>query len=356
MEKITFECEVLTPMFLAGAKQESFELRPPSLKGALRFWWRAMHGNSDNLGNLDLETLKKDETEIFGGGGEDARKSSFAIIHKANKIIQSSQSIFSFKKIIADNPKFYRKDIKVSPIEYLGFGPYFKNKWKPSIAPGSKFSIELLFYNPKFISDVTNAFLLLSNFGGLGSKAHNGFGNFKIINIKTTNGNKNIDIQNILNNINISSPNLYQFFSTESKIYKVNQKFDYWQETLNVLGNVYRLSRVELDKNKYEYYWRVKFATPTKGAKREEIFERKSKHIFIHVNKTDDGKYEGQILTMPIYKVNDSTLKKLKLHNLTIKNLSDELKKVDEKFNELIEEHFKARNISFSKKNIKENN
>lgn len=36
-KKIIFECEVVTPMFLAGADGKTPELRAPSIKGAIRF-------------------------------------------------------------------------------------------------------------------------------------------------------------------------------------------------------------------------------------------------------------------------------------------------------------------------------
>ena len=57
---ITLKCEVITPMFLTGADGTTPELRPPSIKGALRFWWRALNGH------LPLEELKKREGKIFG--------------------------------------------------------------------------------------------------------------------------------------------------------------------------------------------------------------------------------------------------------------------------------------------------
>jgi len=38
MKQITFECETVTPMFLAGADGKTPELRAPSIKEALRFY------------------------------------------------------------------------------------------------------------------------------------------------------------------------------------------------------------------------------------------------------------------------------------------------------------------------------
>lgn len=60
MQSITFTCEVITPMFLAGADGTNPELRPASIKGALRFWWRAMNGH------LPIDEMRKIEGDIFG--------------------------------------------------------------------------------------------------------------------------------------------------------------------------------------------------------------------------------------------------------------------------------------------------
>jgi CRISPR-associated protein Cmr1 len=74
MKTITFTCETITPMFLSGADGSTPELRPPSIKGALRFWWRAMNGH------LDLKTLKEQESLIFGGtDGESGGRSRVII-------------------------------------------------------------------------------------------------------------------------------------------------------------------------------------------------------------------------------------------------------------------------------------
>ncbi|MFH0988531.1 MAG: type III-B CRISPR module RAMP protein Cmr1 [bacterium] len=41
-KKVTFKCEVITPMFLGGADPDKPELRPPSIRGAMRWWFRTM--------------------------------------------------------------------------------------------------------------------------------------------------------------------------------------------------------------------------------------------------------------------------------------------------------------------------
>ena len=42
MEIIHANYSITTPLFLGGADQEPTDgIRPPAVKGALRFWWRA---------------------------------------------------------------------------------------------------------------------------------------------------------------------------------------------------------------------------------------------------------------------------------------------------------------------------
>lgn len=49
MKKINFTLETLTPLFLAGNDQNAVELRAASIRGHLRYWYRAL------LGGLDQE-------------------------------------------------------------------------------------------------------------------------------------------------------------------------------------------------------------------------------------------------------------------------------------------------------------
>lgn len=93
METITFTCKILTPMFLAGADGKTPELRAASIKGALRFWWRACHGHLGleseikqpvKRGDKDILVtagLRDQESFIFGGagGGQSEGRSSFTI-------------------------------------------------------------------------------------------------------------------------------------------------------------------------------------------------------------------------------------------------------------------------------------
>lgn len=60
---------VVTPLFCAGADARSAEIRLPSFKGVLRFWWRALAWSRLNG---DLEAIRNQEDTLFGsaGGGQ----------------------------------------------------------------------------------------------------------------------------------------------------------------------------------------------------------------------------------------------------------------------------------------------
>ena len=54
VHSVIFKCRVVTPMFMAGADNETPELRPSEFKGMMRFWWRAIKAE-DNIEKLKQE-------------------------------------------------------------------------------------------------------------------------------------------------------------------------------------------------------------------------------------------------------------------------------------------------------------
>lgn len=59
-------CKVVTPMFLAGTDKDTPELRASSIRGALRWWFRAVAGGYITA----LTELKRLEGCLFGDPGE----------------------------------------------------------------------------------------------------------------------------------------------------------------------------------------------------------------------------------------------------------------------------------------------
>lgn len=63
MREVRFRCRVLTPMFLGGPDPDTPEFRPPSIRGLLRYWYRALLG-ATGIGAPDR--LQSEEAKIFG--------------------------------------------------------------------------------------------------------------------------------------------------------------------------------------------------------------------------------------------------------------------------------------------------
>lgn len=74
MDTLRFTLKTITPLFMHGPDGESAELRPPSFKGVIRYWWRA-------LKVLPLSKLQTQEAKLFGsaGGDQDARQSTVTL-------------------------------------------------------------------------------------------------------------------------------------------------------------------------------------------------------------------------------------------------------------------------------------
>ena len=160
MEKLEIQCEIITPLLLHGANKQNAELRAPSIKGAMRFWWRAIHGN------LPLDELREQEAEIFG---DTERKSGFGI-----RVLNSNLEIDSF------NPLPHKKD-------------NFKIK---GFQTNQTFEIEFFGKN---IETVKNIFILSTILGGFGQRARRGFGSIQIVgNEVLTSLNK---VESFINNV-----------------------------------------------------------------------------------------------------------------------------------------------------------
>jgi CRISPR-associated protein Cmr1 len=107
METITFHCKVITPMFLAGADGQTPELRAPSIKGAMRFWWRAMNGH------LPLEEMRKKEEAIFGGTDTGGRSSIIIRVSQSSDLVVSSSLLVPHKSFMKQNAIQEGQEFKV---------------------------------------------------------------------------------------------------------------------------------------------------------------------------------------------------------------------------------------------------
>ncbi|MDX1909416.1 MAG: type III-B CRISPR module RAMP protein Cmr1 [Bacteroidia bacterium] len=155
METITFTCKIITPMFLAGADGSTPELRAASIKGALRFWWRACNGH------LGLEEMRKRETEIFGGvQGENGAQRSRLLL-----------------RILSDEP------LRTAKEQLVPHKPFMQQE---AFTVGQSFDVMLnLLPNDHFkIEQVKALFETFRLLGGIGKRVRRGMGSMRILQYK----------------------------------------------------------------------------------------------------------------------------------------------------------------------------
>jgi len=170
MQKLEVRLKTVTPLFLGGAEPNNrAELRAPSIKGALRFWYRA----------IDLD-YRNNEGKIFGSTGEGQAKFLLKISEK------------DIKMVAAGNAQWDR-----TKTAYLGYGPITRDSrlkksvtTRPYIKSGSTFKLSLCF-NPNITeperAKVERALWAFLTLGGLGSRSRKGFGSLMVKNIKYIN-------------------------------------------------------------------------------------------------------------------------------------------------------------------------
>lgn len=163
--------QIVTPLVLSGADQRRAELRLPSVKGMLRYWYRAVDPgyNQSKIGDAKKADGPTWESSLFGGTGTGEGQSSFLM-----RLYSEKPSVRSWKKRI--------------DLSYLAFsleGKTRKNRIvqepRGYLEPNNFFSIYFYMRPSKEEVDqywrrLVAAIWLLGHVGGLGYRSRRGFG------------------------------------------------------------------------------------------------------------------------------------------------------------------------------------
>jgi len=145
MESVTFNCTTITPMFLAGADGRTPELRAPSIKGMMRFWWRAI------VANADRAAMQVNEGELWGGSDESKGRSK-VIVRVLNPLVRNNE--------------------KVS----CNMLPHKNKAPMPAVNTGVKFSICISSHSSESLDDGKKALKTALLLGGFGKRSRRGYG------------------------------------------------------------------------------------------------------------------------------------------------------------------------------------
>lgn len=185
MIELVGKFHVVTPLFMSGSDRFRAELRVPSIKGVLRFWWRALA-----LGNLSsVSKVREEESRIFGSAGNDVGQA------KVHLRLNLPENVVQYKDLILK----YADGEPVGPgARYLGYGvveavPSKKRNTREGQILRSclKYPFEgtlsLLIKNGTSSDDVKSiesAIVAMGLFGGLGSRSRKGYGSFNLAELK----------------------------------------------------------------------------------------------------------------------------------------------------------------------------
>ena len=136
---------------------------------------------------------------------------------------------------------------------------------------------------------------MLAHHGGIGSRSRNGFGSIKI-----TGTSDPLKIQ--------GQTKSFTALSAKSFLFDKFKPRDRWEGALSEIGKAYREARKNLE-NKHSFQKRQLIAKPLIVKGEVNIHGRHSKPYFLHVNKIQNNKYQGQILFIP-YNYHDTSKRK----------------------------------------------
>ena len=162
----TLPLQIATPAFVGGSTpDEVAEVRVPSIRGALRTWYRLLVGPDVASGLPGAEAAALRESMLFGGAGGTWGQ---------------SVAVLSLAELA---PQGYAKArLEGDGVKYLGFSLTMGQNDRCYVAPGTRFTLRAVF--PQGVSD-TQAELLLASLwcwvalGGLGSRSRRGFGSLE---------------------------------------------------------------------------------------------------------------------------------------------------------------------------------
>jgi CRISPR-associated protein Cmr1 len=184
MQVIEAEYTIVTPMFIGGAnKEDAPDIRPPSVKGALRFWWRALQwGACLNDKNQDVSAaliaLHQQEAELFGAAAKEEAYGQGKVLLK----VKAGALKSTLNKTARTSGQAY----------LLGQGLYhFKDRdLCASITANQSFKVVLKLQDDVDASSLRDALMLFGLLGGLGSRARKGWGSVAIKALTYTNTEK----------------------------------------------------------------------------------------------------------------------------------------------------------------------
>ncbi len=175
---------LITPLFgggfRAGENDPSKLIRETSVRGQLRFWWRAVRGAGT------LEEIKSCEDAIFGNSNQKVGVSKVAIKVTVTKR-GTCEELFESKE---KNPKPLEK---WKDVAYSAFPAAANNNSsvQKKVSTGVEFELKIDFPSV-IITEIEAALWAWETFGGIGARTRRGFGALELVSLEDNDNRKEI--------------------------------------------------------------------------------------------------------------------------------------------------------------------
>ncbi len=306
-EKIEAVYRIVTPMFIGDADQKASGITAASVKGALRFWWRALNWGRVRGGRSNdedaLKALHEEEAELFGSSTYDNKQRQ----KEKKPPIGQSKVLLRIKQPANLNPI---SDWPVAPANrtqqktnsnYMGMGLWETREsvHRPALKEGQSFTLEMvcchLLDSQK--QSLLQALKMLGLAGGIGGRSRRAFGSISIeslngIDYQCASQEKYVDLlKTTLSDVKLQTKYPpYTAFCSGSRLaittFTGNQDARAYHAKL---GNLYKTRRTEI--------------TPTENRKvfglpMPSINKRRASPLFFHIHPLQEG-FTGLALFMP---------------------------------------------------------
>jgi CRISPR type III-B/RAMP module RAMP protein Cmr1 len=162
MKRASFQFEVLTPAIAGGARSKrQAEIRPASIRGQLRWWFRVLGGFQSQTGSV-----RSREAEVFGSISGDTLHSSRLTVRVAHAPVCTPPKTME----ALGAAQFSEKGYLLWPLRK-------DDDARATIAAGSKFELQVLWKGETaFWPDVLALVSIFANLGSLGFRSRRAMG------------------------------------------------------------------------------------------------------------------------------------------------------------------------------------
>lgn len=296
--KLTLDCELITPLFMYGADNQTPELRPSEFKGMMRFWWRALKAESN------INVLRKQESDIFGGAGDETGEKSKVLIEIK---VEPYQLVDSQLKVKEELKWYFDSSLRRLKGNHAGIGYLFYSVLDKSyFKPNRSFKIDIRSLDESAFKNAVAAMWTAIYLGGFGSRSRRCGGCLvvknpnieSLTNINFTpkgsepNKLKGWIIENlkkcfqVVGRSNQNSANDYSTISTNlnDKILISKNAFQNWKDAVNEIGKIYMDFRTNHRNQKLEL---ADFGLPIKNVKGIPL-NRRASPLILKVIKSEN--------------------------------------------------------------------